>query len=98
MKRLITAVSFAVLAVPALAAQTGAPYDQNEVDRALPQIEENASAGASRIRAERMPYDQNEVDRALPPIQEKAAGATRSRVERGLPFDQAELDRAQPAL
>lgn len=38
MKRLITAVSFAVLAVPALAAQTGAPYDQNEVDRALPPI------------------------------------------------------------
>ena len=65
MKRLVTAVSFAVLAIPAFAS---APYDQNQVDRALPQIEDNASAGASSIRTERMPYDQNQVDRALPQI------------------------------
>ncbi|HEX2199014.1 MAG TPA: hypothetical protein VHG88_10385 [Burkholderiales bacterium] len=38
MKRLLPAVSFAVLAVPAAAA--GLPYDQNLVDRALPQIEQ----------------------------------------------------------
>lgn len=94
MKRLITAVSFAVLALPALA---GAPYDQNEVDRALPQIEQNASAGASTFRAERMPYDQNMVDRALPQISEKAP-APRARAQRGLPFDQLATDRALPAL
>ena len=94
MKRLITAVSFAVLAVPAFA---GAPYDQNEVDRALPQIEENASAGASAFRAERMPYDQNTVDRALPQITEKAP-APKARAQRGLPFDQVQVDRALPVL
>lgn len=52
MKRIIAAVSFAVLAVPAaaFAADAGAPYDQNRVDRGLPDIQnpaiaESASAG-----------------------------------------------------
>jgi hypothetical protein len=94
MKRLITAVSFAVLAVPAFA---GAPYDQNEVDRALPQIEENASAGASSTRAERLPYDQNQVDRALPQIEKKSSERT-SAAQRAVPFEQAELDRTTPVL
>jgi hypothetical protein len=69
MKHLITAVSFAVLAVPAFAAERGAPYDQSLVDRALPQIEikESASTGATRARAQRgLPFDQLEIDRALP--------------------------------
>ncbi len=48
MKRLITAVSFAVLAVPAAAA--GLPYDQNLVDRALPQIEQ------PELRSERQEF------------------------------------------
>ncbi len=62
MKRLITAVSFAVLAVPAFA---GAPYDQNEVDRALPQITEKAPA--PKARAQRgLPFDPLAIDRALP--------------------------------
>jgi hypothetical protein len=83
MKRLITAVSFAVLAVPAAAA--GLPYDQNLVDRALPNIEAQATdAQSSRFGA---PYDQNLVDRALPNIDEPraafaaASGNTRSDVE-----------------
>lgn len=38
MKRLITAVSFAVLAVPALAAERGAPFEQTELDRAQPEV------------------------------------------------------------
>ena len=37
MKRLIAAVSFAVLAVPALA-QNGKPFEQLDLDRALPEI------------------------------------------------------------
>lgn len=41
MKRLIAAVSFSLLAVPAFA-QNGLPYDQNLVDRALPNIEFSA--------------------------------------------------------
>lgn len=64
MKRLIAAVSFAVLAVPAFA---GAPYDQNEVDRALPQIAEKARA--PKARAPRgLPFDQVQIDRALPAL------------------------------
>jgi hypothetical protein len=38
MKRFIAAVSFAVLAVPAFAAEMGAPFEQTELDRALPSI------------------------------------------------------------
>jgi hypothetical protein len=83
MKRLITAASFAVFAVPALAA--GLPYDQNLVDRALPDVTVDATQSqSSRFAA---PYDQNRVDRALPNIEAPrtafaaAAGNTRSDVE-----------------
>jgi hypothetical protein len=74
------------------------PYDQNLVDRALPQIEfnDNASFGATAPSPERMPYDQNLVDRALPQIGDKAPA--RARAERGLPYDQVQIDRAVPAL
>jgi hypothetical protein len=44
MKRLIAAVSLAVLSVPALAVEVTAPYDQNLVDRALPNIQTSAPA------------------------------------------------------
>lgn len=49
MKRIIAAVSFAVLAVPAFAAEVGAPFEQNQFDRALPAAQEagNASYGAT---------------------------------------------------
>lgn len=52
MKRILAAVSFAVLAAPAFAAEVSAPYDQNLVDRALPNIDfpavaEQASGGAT---------------------------------------------------
>jgi hypothetical protein len=61
MKRLITAVSFAVLAAPAFAA---APYEQSQVDRALPQIAQNGSAGATAERAPRnLPFEQTQFDR-----------------------------------
>lgn len=69
MKRLITAVSFAVLAVPAVAAQ---PFEQTELDRALPQISENASAGATRSADRGLPFEQTELDRALADVTVKA--------------------------
>lgn len=55
MKRYIAAVSFAVLAVPVFAA--GLPYEQNQVDRALPNLEPQrtrfaAAAGSTRSDAE----------------------------------------------
>lgn len=48
MKRVIAAVSFAVLAVPAFAAQT--PFEQTELDRALPSVQEKASAARAVVR------------------------------------------------
>ena len=51
MKRIIAAVSFAILAAPAFAAESGAPYDQNLVDRALPNVQnpvvEETTGGSS---------------------------------------------------
>ena len=56
MKHIIAAVAFAVLAVPvfAFAADRGAPYEQNVIDRALPDVrnpmvaeQPSASAGAT---------------------------------------------------
>ena len=44
MKRIIAAVSFAALAVPALAVEHGKPFEQTEVDRALPQVKDPAPA------------------------------------------------------
>jgi hypothetical protein len=38
MKRFIAAVSFAVLATPAAAVEIGAPYEELNVDRALPEV------------------------------------------------------------
>lgn len=86
MKRLIAAVSFAALAVPAVAAEYGMPFEQAELDRALPQI--NFPAVESRSADPRsLPYEQAQADRALPsfgssePHLVAASGNTRSDVE-----------------
>lgn len=63
MKRLIAAVSFSLLAAPALA-EVGLPYDQSLVDRQLPNIE--FPAVEANVAGERAPYEQLAVDRALP--------------------------------
>jgi hypothetical protein len=80
MKRYIAAASFAVLAVPAFAA--GLPYEQTELDRALPNVaERKVDAPSSRFGA---PYEQSTVDRARPNLEPRrtqfaaAAGSTRS--------------------
>ena len=65
MKRLIAAVSFAVLAAPALA-EVGKPYEQLDVDRALPNIE--FAPVEAYVATSRAPYEQLNVDRALPNI------------------------------
>jgi hypothetical protein len=63
MKRFIAALSFAVAVPAAMAA--GAPFEQTELDRALPQLSGNASTGPTRERAERgLPFEQTELDRA----------------------------------
>ena len=87
MKRLITAVSFAVLAVPAVAADSGKPFEQIDLDRALPQISFSAVEARS-VDTRSLPYEQLAVDRALPNLgagagrtQFAASGSTRSDVE-----------------
>ncbi len=54
MKRIIAAVSFAVLAAPVLAAEVSAPFEQTQLDRALPiildQDADRASAGATSAK------------------------------------------------
>jgi hypothetical protein len=80
MKRFIVAVSFAALAVPAFAA--GLPYEQNVVDRALPNVSQRAvdTTTSHKFGA---PYEQLFIDRALPNIATRgddsaASGNTRS--------------------
>jgi hypothetical protein len=45
MKRLIVAASLAAAALPALAVEIGKPYEQLDVDRALPNIAERVVQG-----------------------------------------------------
>ena len=52
MKRIIASVSFAALAVPALAVEHGKPFEETELDRQLPQI--NVPAPADKRTADRV--------------------------------------------
>src|SRR6185295_9108713 len=87
MKRFIAAVSFAALAVPAFAA--GLPYEQNVVDRTLPNIEaRSASTGDTAVdaRTSRLgaPYEQILIDRALPNIEpHRSASSGDTQTDRG---------------
>ena len=65
MKRLIATVSFAVLATAAFA-DNGKPFEQTELDRALPNIPEAAATPTVYPFGGSAPYEQVEVDRALP--------------------------------
>jgi hypothetical protein len=80
MKRFVAAVSFAIFAAPAAAA--GLPYEQNVIDRMLPNIEEPvASSGEIRKAAPTvgLPYEQYVIDRMLPNIGEPAASSGETR-------------------
>lgn len=53
MKRIIAAVSFAVLAAPVFAAEVSAPFEQTQIDRIVPNVQErddDASAGSSNVK------------------------------------------------
>lgn len=70
MKRLIAAVSFAALAVPALAAEYGLPYEKTQFDRGfLAEQGNGASSPTSGGSAKdpRAPYEQVQIDRGVPP-------------------------------
>ena len=62
MKRILVAVSLAVLAVPALAAEVSAPYEQSQVDRILPNLverTERASTGSTATQVNPFANDHN---------------------------------------
>jgi hypothetical protein len=85
MKRLIAAVSFAVLATPAFA-DNGKPFEQLDLDRALPNIPEVDVRSTQYPFGGSAPYEQVEVDRALLnlPMERSrvaASGSTRSDIE-----------------
>src|SRR4030095_16429876 len=71
MKRLIATLSFAALATAAFA-DNGKPFEQLDLDRALPNIPERASTPTAYPFGGSAPYEQLAVDRALPNIPEKA--------------------------
>lgn len=68
MKRIIAAVSFAVLAMPAFAADRGAPFEQTQLDRGfLAETANGASApGSSGAADARATYEQLQIDRGVP--------------------------------
>ena len=72
MKRLIVTAALAALAVPAFAAEVGKPFEQTELDRALPQV--NIPAPAQRdVDTASLPYEQAQVDRMLPTLDNSGA-------------------------
>jgi hypothetical protein len=86
MKRLVVALSLAVLSASVLAAKEDLPFDQLEIDRALPNISERSATAIVYPMNGSAPYDQLAVDRALPDLgamhaQVAFGGNTRSDVE-----------------
>jgi hypothetical protein len=54
MKRILVALSFAAFAAPVFAVEVSAPYEQVQVDRALPNIQSgktSASTGSTQTEA-----------------------------------------------
>lgn len=85
MKRLIATLSFAVLATAAFA-DNGKPFEQLDLDRALPNVPEVVVGSAQYPFGGSAPYEQAEVDRMLPNLpmehsQIAASGTTRSDIE-----------------
>jgi hypothetical protein len=68
MKRLIAAVSLAALAGSVFAVEIGKPYEQVDIDRALPNIPEREVSATVYPFGGSAPYEQLAVDRALPNI------------------------------
>ena len=91
MKRLIAAVALTSVALSASALEIGKPFEQLDLDRALPNIE--FAPVEAYVADSRAPYEQLVIDRALPNLAgQKAqfadaagagAGSTRSDASSG---------------
>ena len=68
MKRLIAAASFAVLATSAFAVENGKPFEELDLERALPNLEQRVTGESVYPFGGSAPYDQIGVDRTLPEI------------------------------
>jgi hypothetical protein len=68
MKRLIVAASLAALTGSAFAVEIGKPFEQLDLDRALPNIAQPEAAATVYPFAGSAPYEQLAIDRALPDI------------------------------
>jgi len=88
MKRLITALGFSVLSLSASAVEFGRPFEQLNLDRALPNIE--FPPAKPYVADSRAPFEQLTLDRALPKLPspsvrfaESTAGGTQTDVSGG---------------
>ena len=87
MKRLIAAVALTSVALSASALEIGKPFEQLDLDRALPNIE--FTPVEAYVADSRAPYEQLVIDRALPNLGGKnaqfaaAGGSTRSDASTG---------------
>jgi hypothetical protein len=75
MKRIIAALSFALLAAPVFAADIGAPYEQTVADMALPNVNDpvvtqSDSKPALFGQPESAPYEETVADMALPNVKD----------------------------
>ena len=86
MKRTLAALAVSLFALSANAVELGAPYEQLNIDRALPNIE--FAPVAPYVSDAGAPFEQLAIDRALPNlrsqnIQFAASGSTRSDASTG---------------
>ena len=73
MKRLIAAVALCSVALSASALEIGKPFEQLDLDRALPNIE--FAPVDAYVADSRAPYEQLAIDRALPDLSGQKAQA-----------------------
>ena len=59
MKRILVALSLAVLAAPVFAAEISAPYEQAQVDRQLPNIPDRSNSASTRTQGNAWANDYN---------------------------------------
>ena len=74
MKRLIAAVALSSLAFSASALEIGKPFEQVDLDRALPNIE--FAPVQAYVAGKNAPYEQLAIDRTLPNVVDHAGQAS----------------------
>ena len=95
MRKLALNIGIAAIAVAfqgANAAEFGPPYEQLDVDRALPNLAEQAPAQKGAYGT---PFEDVELDRALPQFPERSPRAPSTR---GAPHEDLNIDRMWPSV